>query len=448
MAVSAAIVQFIWQGAAVALLYWLLDAAFRKSSAQTRYLTGCGALAFMAALPPLTAWHLYWPASSGGSTLARMDWTLPLWCAGVLICSIRPLRSLARIRLLRRNGLAAEQWIRDRSAAVATRMGCTRIFRVLICAMSETPSTIGWLRPAILLPAATIAGLTPDQLEAILAHEIAHIRRHDYLVNMIQVAIETLLFYHPAVWWISSRIRFERELCCDDDAVRATGQPLAYARTLTTLERLRTAEPAPALSSVGGPLSYRVRRLTGQPQPAQSHWPALTLSLMLLAVGVNWVHAQESQDKVAVEVTRDEQGSITNVRVLSGPEYLRPLALSAALQQPVQPVRSILPPEQRVRTFTFPDAFQQMASMKALVRQFLTDRILQAEAAGESARAAELRRQLDKTSDIKSRYEKMWKVQTLRHRLTGHRDSDANYSATQQALAEAEADLANSTIVN
>ena len=105
--------------------------------------------------------------------------------------------------------------------------------------LADAPSVVGWLRPAILIPAAALAGLNAAQLQAILAHELAHIRRHDYLVNMLQTVVETLLFYHPAVWWVSSRMRHERELCCDDLAVRHCGDAIGYARALTRLERMR-----------------------------------------------------------------------------------------------------------------------------------------------------------------------------------------------------------------
>ena len=91
----------------------------------------------------------------------------------------------------------------------------------------------------MLLPASALAGLSPQQLEAILAHELAHIRRHDYLVNLLQTLVETLLFYHPAVWWLSRRIRIERENCCDDLAVSLCGDPVAYAKALADLEELR-----------------------------------------------------------------------------------------------------------------------------------------------------------------------------------------------------------------
>jgi beta-lactamase regulating signal transducer with metallopeptidase domain len=109
-----------------------------------------------------------------------------------------------------------------------------------------------------------ILGLTPQQLGAVLAHEIAHIQRYDYLVNILQIMAETLLFYHPAVWWASGRIRHERELCCDDLAVRSCGDALCYARALTTLEKLRALSPSMAMGSTGGSLFYRIQRLMGE----------------------------------------------------------------------------------------------------------------------------------------------------------------------------------------
>jgi len=94
-----------------------------------------------------------------------------------------------------------------------------------------------------------------------LANELVHIRRYDYLVNMLQMLSEALLFYHPAVWWASACIRRERELCCDDEAVRACGDPFCYARALTALERLRVMTPSLVLGGTDGPLAYRIKRL-------------------------------------------------------------------------------------------------------------------------------------------------------------------------------------------
>lgn len=150
------------------------------------------------------------------------------------------------------------------------------------------------------LPAATVLGLTPQQLEAVLAHELAHILRYDFLVNMLQTVAETLLFYHPAVWWASARIRQERELCCDDLAVETCGDALCYARALTRSERLRVTTPSLALGSAGGPLLYRIQRLAGDAgwQRGPSKLPgilALTLGLMCFALNMQRARGRSGQ---------------------------------------------------------------------------------------------------------------------------------------------------------
>src|SRR6185295_2411884 len=124
----------------------------------------------------------------------------------------------------------------------------------------QAPTVVGWLRPVVLVPVGALAGLPADQVEALLLHELAHIRRHDYLVNILQNVAESLLFYHPAVWWISGHIRAERELCCDDMAVFVCGDSLSYARALAQLESFRPAQVS-ALAANGGSLADRIARL-------------------------------------------------------------------------------------------------------------------------------------------------------------------------------------------
>ena len=158
--------------------------------------------------------------------------------------------------------------------------------RLLESTRVDVPTVIGWLTPVVLLPASALAGLTPQQIEAILAHELAHIRRHDYLVNLLQTLVETLLFYHPAVWWLSRRIRVERENCCDDLAVSLCGDPVAYAAALADLEELRSSNRTLALAATGGSLLQRVRRLLGAPSHAgrAPGWLAAGLAVMVLSV--------------------------------------------------------------------------------------------------------------------------------------------------------------------
>src|SRR5207247_762569 len=123
---------------------------------------------------------------------------------------------------------------------------------VVESALVDVPTVVGCMRPVILLPIAAISNLTPSQIEAILAHELAHIRRHDYLVNLLQTLAETLLFYHPGVWWVSARIREEREHCCDDVAVEVCGDAVIYARALAELETWRVESTALTIAATGG----------------------------------------------------------------------------------------------------------------------------------------------------------------------------------------------------
>ena len=148
---------------------------------------------------------------------------------------------------------------------IASRLGLNRVVHIVESALVETPTAIGWLKPVILLPIAALANLSPSQVEAVLAHELVHIRRHDYVVNIAQTLAETLLFYHPGVWWVSKRIRTEREHCCDDVAVAVCGDPVDYATALAELEAYRSSGTSLALAVTGGSLTDRVRRVLRVP---------------------------------------------------------------------------------------------------------------------------------------------------------------------------------------
>ena len=144
---------------------------------------------------------------------------------------------------------------------------------------------IGYIRPVILMPVGLLAGLPARQVEAILLHELAHIRRHDYLVNLMQIVVEGLVFYHPAVWWISGVIRAERENCCDDLAVATQGDALAYAAALTALEQKRGAVRDAVLAATGGSLVKRVRRLLVQPEgPRAALTPVFSAAILTISV--------------------------------------------------------------------------------------------------------------------------------------------------------------------
>lgn len=167
---------------------------------------------------------------------------------------------------------------------VAGRLALDRVVGVFESSAVTVPVMIGWMKPVVLLPAAALAGLSMMQVEALLAHELAHVRRHDYLVNLLQSAVETLLFYHPAVWFISRRMRIDREHCCDDLAVHVCDR-VVYATALSDLAAMATT-PRVALAATDGPLLQRVRRILGQ--PAEGHDGAsgwLSVCMVVLLVG-------------------------------------------------------------------------------------------------------------------------------------------------------------------
>ena len=171
------------------------------------------------------------------------------------------------------------------------RLQMSRPVRLYMSAIADVPTVIGWIRPCILLPVSAITGLVEAQLRAILAHELAHIRRYDYLVNLLQNAIETLLFYHPAVWWVSLTIRRERENCCDDIAVEVCGDVMLYANALAQLEELRGSIPEPALAATGGDLVARILRLTGQKNVRDRTSGSLGAMLATALVFCAWIVA-------------------------------------------------------------------------------------------------------------------------------------------------------------
>jgi beta-lactamase regulating signal transducer with metallopeptidase domain len=193
--------------------------------------------------------------TSGGQLLT---WAVMLWFAGVVVLWARLMggwvvASRMRSMLVRP---APREW-QQALEKLAVRIQLFRPVRLLVSSLVQVPTVVGWLRPVVLVPIGALTGLPTEHLEALLVHELAHIRRHDYLVNILQSVAEALLFYHPAVWWVSTHIRAERELCCDDLAVSVSGDVLTYAQALAGLESFRPAHLDAAIAANGGLLSDR-----------------------------------------------------------------------------------------------------------------------------------------------------------------------------------------------
>ena len=370
-ALAGALVQFVWQGFLVFVALRIVLHLLRKNSPEVRYSVCCAALVLLAVLPIVTAFSLYESSTpdgvtaaitvtiraawSGSTPLAQrwiaanqpilQTWILRIWLFGVALLSMRLAWGGGRIASLRRSAKPADEQLIDLACALARRMGTHRTVRLLVSSLPTGPSLAGWIRPAILLPASAILNLTADQLEAVLAHELAHLARYDDVVNIVQSFVETLLFYHPVVWWVSRRIRHERELCCDDRAVRICGDPVCYARALTTLERSRIRAPRLALGTTDGPLSFRIRRMIGaeERETMPSGLPglfALCLAAVIVATAQGELRTPRTpaeypasavangvQGTVPVEVVANASGQITHARARGGPTELRDAAV-------------------------------------------------------------------------------------------------------------------------
>ncbi|MET0645058.1 MAG: M56 family metallopeptidase, partial [Pyrinomonadaceae bacterium] len=228
-----------------------------------------------------------WRALAEERLTALLPWLVCAWLSGVLLLASRMVGAWLLVLKLKRSAVPMPVCFEELLVRVSGRLRVQRAVRLCRSALVEVPTVVGHLRPMILIPAGALVGLTPQQLEAVLAHELAHVRRYDYAVNLLQTAVETLLFYHPAAWWLSGRVRAEREHACDDAAVEATGDALSYARALAALEQLRGAQTPPAalaLAANGGSLMQRIQRLVHQDTRTHPRRPfaAAAVALALL----------------------------------------------------------------------------------------------------------------------------------------------------------------------
>ncbi len=326
-ALARTLLHSLWEGAVVALVLAVVLCVARTS--RTRYSAAClSMLALLAGLVvtmgrqmPENPVHVQLTggrhfhvtnavegplpvAQQNTPPVDRFAWLVPFWVLGVLIFHARALVGWMAARRLRITGVcgAPEQW-RNRLNHLKERLGMDRTVALLESCLTEVPVVMGVIRPVILMPVGLLAGLPVGQVDAILLHELAHIRRYDYLVNLMQAVVEGLLFYHPAVWWISRMMRTERENCCDDLVVSVTGGALEYATALTELENRRaelSASPSPshaALAATDGGLMRRVRRLLGK----QDHGyipavPVLTATILTVIVATAVMALQFGSD--------------------------------------------------------------------------------------------------------------------------------------------------------
>ncbi|MGB8539896.1 MAG: M56 family metallopeptidase [Acidobacteriaceae bacterium] len=309
------LVHFCWQAAAIALAYWLADFALSRARSQTRYLLALGAMLLMLSCALSTFAYEETHANSelsssgalsivanaaGGSSISadlapspRIDgagattpppvllqlsqlfpWLDIVWFFGVACLSIRTIGGWCMLERLRRSAtVEAPEVVRESFARLCKRLGIASRVRLRISEHVQGPLAMGIVRSLVILPASALLALTPEQLESVLAHELAHIRRADYFWNLIQTTVETLFFFHPAVWWLGGRLRHHRELCCDDAAVQACSDPLIYATALLRLEERRNQQLSLAMALDGhrssSTLRARISRLLGETNSEQ-----------------------------------------------------------------------------------------------------------------------------------------------------------------------------------
>jgi bla regulator protein blaR1 len=306
------LIHFVWQGALVGCLTAIALTALRNARPNLRYLVACSGMLACLLWPAIglalrmsehatteaAQFYVSGTAVAQGVTHAsgmtaylqsHLPWLVAVWasCAGAL--TLRMALGLAWIGSAARS-FRADAVLQARLSALAQRMGVHREVRLRIVSHLASPITAGWWRPVVLVPASLVSGMPPDLLEALLAHELGHVRRADYLVNLAQNVVEILFFYHPAVWWISGRIRAEREQIADALAADVLGEPRRLARALSELERVQFSAGALMLAANGGDLVERIRRLVRPDRQALS-WkasiPVLALAMSCAAIYTN-----------------------------------------------------------------------------------------------------------------------------------------------------------------
>lgn len=306
------LVHFLWQGALIGCATATLLTLLRNRRPESRYLVACTGLFLCLAWPALElALRLQGGGGGGGDAMVlfaagliagspvdegwgalladQLTWIVGTWAVCALTMALRMVAGLLWIERAATHERTDPAW-QARIERMAAQFGIDRAVRLRVVERLGSPITAGWWRPVVLVPASLVSGMPAQLLEALLAHELAHVKRHDYLVNLGQNLVETLLFYHPAVWWISSRIRVEREQIADDHAARILGEPRRLALALSELEKLQFSTHHLAQAANGGDLMSRIKRLV-RPDTQALNWKAAIPVLGLVIGAASFAHA-------------------------------------------------------------------------------------------------------------------------------------------------------------
>jgi len=350
--IALTLIHFLWQGAliALALKVTLIFTPHRKSQLRYAFASGAMLLNFISPLitffiiyqhnallltPQLTvisvtdivyvqslinkAWY--------SNIVGYLPYLTVLWLSAIFILSLKFLIELYSVNQLPKNNiLTPDKELYERFEALAKKIGLQKAPNLLLSLDTHVPMAIGWIKPMVLLPVSMLTGLTPAQLDMLMLHELAHIRRYDYFVNFIQSLVEIILFFHPAVLWVSNQMRNEREYCSDDIAVKHSGDPIAYAHTLADTATLCNKHhnhsiPNMAMAASGGDLTQRVLRLVNEHHHCASSNQASKWFASLAVISV--VLIASSQQLITLLKMELNAASFTpTVRIIDAPLYI------------------------------------------------------------------------------------------------------------------------------
>ncbi len=380
------LLHFCWQGTAVAMVYALADRVTSRASSGVRYAVALLALALMPMAVALTfavemrvqvlqgfqggtqgvpqevegvvsvsgEREVRLLAGSGLREIAPvltelvegrpawlaapaehlLPWVDGAWVAGVLLLAMRAFGGWWQLEQVRRRAaMAVPEEVERSFRRIAERVRVGREVALRVSAEVISPMAMGVWRGTVLLPLGALLRLSVEEVEAVLAHELAHIRRWDYVCNLLQTAVESVLFFHPAVWRLSGTVRERREVCCDEIAVGSCADAVVYARALLRLEEQRRADMrlALALHGTGGSLLVRVKRVLGEAIPMEARMTSGVRIATAGAVTIGLLLGPKVSDAVGFSrrsetpvVLRQEPATVAAAAIAREPEQSGP----------------------------------------------------------------------------------------------------------------------------
>jgi len=342
IAIGWTILHSFWQVIVVALVLKSLLLLTSNRAASLRYVLGLSAMAVALLWVGFTFGHewrkippiaepidlylseiLNWQGSTASPAISPLGWeiwTMRLeriapfltlgWLLGVLGFSLYTIKGYYELNRLQRfdSRLASPIW-QERLSQLSHQLGVKKRVRLFFTNCIDVPIAFRYFKPVILLPLSVLSGLSIEQIEVLLLHELAHIRRYDYLVNWLQSSLEVLFFYHPAIWWMSNQVRAEREHCCDDLVMKVSHNPMLYAQALTQLQinhySIKT-NLAMSATKNQGVFTTRIHRLFGKYQSQTLQSKGVVMVVLLAFVVFSFYRAEAEQKPNVPTVTATE----------------------------------------------------------------------------------------------------------------------------------------------